>query len=199
MMAERGWLEGALSQVPNAISVGRIVLVLPTAWCLWTGRYVDALVLMAIAGASDAVDGWLARRFAWDSRFGAAIDPLADKLLVGVLFLVFAIQGQLPVWVVAVVVGRDLVILAGALAYRLLFRHIEFQPTFISKANTAMQIAIVLLILLGLCEFPVISALATDIAQPYGVWLLASLGVVSGLDYVITWSRKAIQDAKFNA
>lgn len=198
-MAERGWLEGALSQVPNAISVGRIVLVLPTAWCLWTGRYVDALVLMAIAGASDAVDGWLARRFAWDSRFGAAIDPLADKLLVGVLFLVFAIQGQLPVWVVAVVVGRDLVILAGALAYRLLFRHIEFQPTFISKANTAMQIAIVLLILLGLCEFPVISALATDIAQPYGVWLLASLGVVSGLDYVITWSRKAIQDAKLNA
>ena len=156
-----------MSQIPNAISVGRIILVVPTAWCLWTGQYVDALVLMAIAGASDAVDGWLARRFNWSSQFGAAIDPLADKFLVGVLFLVFAIQGQLAVWAVAVVVGRDLVIMAGALSYRMLFRHIEFQPTLISKANTAMQISIVLLILLGLCEFPTISDLAMSIAQPY--------------------------------
>lgn len=195
-MTERRWSQDALSQIPNAISVGRIILVVPTAWCLWTGQYVDALVLMAIAGASDAVDGWLARRFNWSSRFGAAIDPLADKFLVGVLFLVFAIQGQLPVWAVAVVVGRDLVIMTGALSYRMLFRHIEFQPTLISKANTAMQISIVLLILLGLCEFPTISDLAMSIAQPYGVWLLAGLGVVSGLDYVITWTRKAIQDAK---
>lgn len=198
-MAERSWLQDALSQIPNAISVGRIVLILPTAWCLWTGRYVEALILMAIAGASDAVDGWLARRFSWNSQFGATIDPLADKFLVGVLFLVFAIQGHLPVWVVAVVVGRDVVIMAGAISYRLLFRHIEFHPTFISKANTAMQIFIVLLILLGLCEFPVISSLAVDIAQPYGVWLLAVLGVVSGLDYVITWSRKAIQESKLEA
>jgi cardiolipin synthase len=198
-MAERSWLQIALSQIPNAISVGRIILVLPTAWCLWIGQYVDALILMAIAGASDAVDGWLARRFEWDSQLGAAIDPLADKFLVGVLFLVFAIQGQLPVWVVAVVVGRDLVIMIGAISYRLLFRSIEFHPTLISKANTAMQISIVLLILLGLCEFPVISDLAKSIAQPYGVWLLAILGVVSGLDYVITWSRKAIADSKLEA
>lgn len=198
-MTERRWLQGALSQIPNAISVGRIILVVPTAWCLWIGQYVDALVLMAIAGASDAVDGWLARRFDWGSRFGAAIDPLADKFLVSVLFLVFAIQGQLPIWAVAVVVGRDVVIMAGALSYRLLFRRIEFHPTLISKANTAMQISIVLLILLGLCEFPAISDLAMDIAQPYGVWLLASLGVVSGLDYVITWTRKAIQQGKLEA
>jgi len=198
-MAERSWLQDALSQIPNAISVGRIALILPTAWYLWTGCYVEALILMAIAGASDAVDGWLARRFSWNSQFGATIDPLADKCLVGVLFLVFAIQGHLPVWVVAVVVGRDVVILVGAISYRLLFRHIEFDPTFISKANTAMQIFIVLLILLGLCEFPVISLLAVDIAQPYGVWLLAILGVVSGLDYVITWSRKAIADSKLEA
>ena len=83
-MTERRCLQDAMSQIPNAISVGRIILVVPTAWCLWTGQYVDALVLMAIAGASDAVDGWLARRFNWSSQFGAAIDPLADKFLVGV-------------------------------------------------------------------------------------------------------------------
>lgn len=199
MTAGRRWLDDAVGQIPNAISIGRVILVIPTVWCLWESQYVQALILMAIAGASDAVDGWLARRFGWGSAFGAAIDPLADKVLVGALFLVFALQGQLPVWVVGVVVGRDLVIMAGALAYRLLFRRIEFHPTLISKANTALQIVVVLMILLGLCEFPVISELAMELARPYGIWLLASLAVVSGLDYVVTWSRKAIQDARLEA
>lgn len=196
MMTERPWPGRALSQIPNAISVARVILVFPTVWCLWTGLYVQALVLMAIAGTSDAIDGWLARRFAWGSDFGAAIDPLADKLLVGALFLVFAIQGHLPVWVVGVVVGRDVVIMSGALAYRLLFHRIDFQPTFISKANTALQIVLVLLILLGLCEFQLVSDLAITLARPYGEWLLATLAVVSGMDYIVTWSRKAIRDAR---
>lgn len=193
MNAERSWLSNALSQIPNAISVGRVILVVPTAWCLWSGDYVAALVLMAVAGASDAIDGWLARQFDWSSQFGATIDPLADKFLVGSLFLVMAVQGHLPIWAVAVVVGRDVIIIAGAIAYRVLFQRIEFAPTFISKANTAMQIVVVLLVLLGLCDFPMISAFANKVAQPYGVWLLATLGVVSGLDYVVTWSRKAVQ------
>jgi len=189
-------ISGALRQIPNAITVARLVLVAPTAYCLLRGNYQLALVLMAVAGASDAVDGWLARRFDWTSRFGAALDPVADKLLVGVVFIVLTVQGHLPWWLVAIVVGRDAVILAGAGIYRLLFKHVELVPTFISKANTAMQIVLLLLFLLMLCELPLVSGWARLVIFPYGVWLVALLGVVSGLDYVVTWSRRAIRQAR---
>lgn len=185
-----------LSQLPNAISVLRILLVLPTAWLLWSGSYVQALVLMAIAGTSDALDGWLARRFNWISELGAALDPVADKLLVAAMFVIFTVQGHLPLWVALIVLGRDLVILAGAVVYRLLFGDIELNPTVISKANTAAQIATLLLMLLGLCGFGVISELAISLVDPYLFVLLALLGLGSGLDYVVTWSLRAIRRAR---
>ena len=177
----------------------RVLLVIPTAWCLLTSRYAEALTLMAVAGASDAVDGWLARRFGWVTRFGAALDPLADKLLVGVLFIVLTIRGALPLWVVGVAVGRDLVILGGALAYRVMFKHIEVAPTLISKANTAAQIVMLLLLLLGLCDFPQFSAVARTLTDPYGFWIVAVLAVVSGADYVATWGRRAVLEHRTRA
>ena len=183
-----------LAQVPNVITVVRVLLVIPTAWCLLTSRYVEALALMAVAGASDAVDGWLARRLSSVTRFGATLDPLADKILVGVLFIVLTVRGALPLWVVAIAVGRDLVILSGALAYRIMFKHIEVAPTLISKANTAAQIFVLLLLLLGLCEFPELSAAARAVADPYGFWIVAVLAVVSGADYVATWGRRAMRE-----
>ena len=180
-----------LSQLPNLITIARILLVVPTAWLLIESRYVEALVLMAVAGASDALDGWMARRFGWMSRFGAAMDPVADKLLVAVTFIVFTLQGHIPVWVAAIVLGRDAVIMTGAGAYRLFFEPIQFAPTFISKANTAMQIVALLMLLLGLCGFGAVSELALLLADPWGFYLLAVLGLSSGVDYVITWGRKA--------
>jgi cardiolipin synthase (CMP-forming) len=183
---------GLLRQIPNIITVVRVLLVIPTAWCLIEGRYVEALVLMAVAGASDAVDGWLARRFDWISWFGAALDPLADKLLVGVLFITLTVKGVLPMWVAGIAIGRDLVILVGATVYRLLFRHIEFAPTLLSKVNTAVQIVVLLVLLFSLCGFDRLSAIAGRVADPYGFWLVAGLAVVSGADYVITWGRRAL-------
>ena len=103
-----------LRQIPNLITVARVLLVIPTAWCLVVARYEEAVALMAVAGASDAVDGWLARHFNWVSRFGTALDPLADKILVGVLFIVLTVEGALPLWVAGIAIGRDLVILGGA-------------------------------------------------------------------------------------
>jgi cardiolipin synthase len=185
-----------LASIPNVITVVRIALVFPTAWLLWEALYVEALVLMTIAGASDAVDGWLARRLNAVSQIGAALDPVADKLLVAGMVVIFAIQGHLPVWLAAIVLGRDLVIMTGALVYRLLFGRIEFSPTYVSKANTAVQIATVLLLLLGLCEFGRVSELAVALVDPWGFYLLAVLGIGSGVDYVATWSLRAWREAR---
>lgn len=178
-------------QIPNIITLLRIVLVLPTTWLLWEARYVEGLILMSVAGASDALDGWLARRFQWGSRFGAAMDPVADKLLVAAMFIVFTMQGHIDLWLTVIVLTRDFIILTGAASYRLLFEPIEFAPTFISKANTAMQIITVLLMLLALCEFSFISPFAGMLADPYCFYILAVLGVSSGLDYVLTWGQRA--------
>jgi cardiolipin synthase len=183
--------EISISHLPNIITVLRILLVIPTGWLLLEARYPEALVLMAITGASDALDGWLARRFGWTSGLGAVLDPLADKLLVAATFLILTVQGHIPVWVAAIVLGRDAVIMAGAGAYRLFFAPIEFSPTFISKANTAAQIVLLLLVLFGLCGFGGLSELVVAIVDPYCLYLLAGFGLASGVDYVVTWSRKA--------
>lgn len=192
-------VELKLSQLPNIITVLRILLVLPTAWLLAESRYVEALVLMAVAGASDALDGALARRFGWMSRFGSAMDPVADKLLVATMFIVFAVQGHIPIWVTAIVLGRDAIILTGAGAYRIFFAPIDFAPTLVSKANTATQIVMLLLLLLGLCGFGGLSAFALEAVDPWCFYLLALLGISSGLDYVITWSAKAIRHGRPDA
>ncbi|MEE8078005.1 MAG: CDP-alcohol phosphatidyltransferase family protein, partial [Pseudomonadales bacterium] len=186
-----GRLTVTLSQIPNIITVIRILLVVPTAWLLWEMRYVDALILMSIAGASDALDGWLARRFRWTSKFGAAMDPVADKLLVAVLFVVFTIQGHIPLWVAIIVLTRDSVIMVGAGIYRLLFERISFEPTFVSKANTAMQIIMLLMLLLSFCGFGWLSDLSGRLVDPFLFYVLAVLGVSSGIDYVITWGQRA--------
>jgi cardiolipin synthase len=184
------------AQIPNIITVIRILLVAPTAWLLWHGAYREALVVMAIASASDALDGWLARQYGWLSHFGAAMDPVADKLLVGTLFIVFTLQGHIPLWVAVIVLGRDVVILGGAGVYRLLFGKIEFAPTFVSKANTAMQIVVLLLMLLALCEVEFASLLAAMLVDPYCFWILAVLGVSSGMDYVVTWGLRAWRNTR---
>lgn len=179
------------AQIPNVITVVRILLVLPTAVLLWREMYVSALVMMSVAGASDALDGWLARRFNWLSSFGAAMDPVADKLLVAVLLIVFTTQGHIPIWIAVIVVGRDAIIMTGAGVYRLLFEPIVFAPTFISKANTAMQIVTLLLLLLSLCGLPFLSEVAGVLVDPYCFYILAILGIASGLDYVVTWGNRA--------
>jgi cardiolipin synthase len=184
-----------LRQIPNAITVVRVLLVIPTTWYLIETEYLQALVLMAVAGASDAVDGWLARRFGWVTRFGATLDPMADKILVGVLFIALTLQGELPLWVAGIAIARDVVIVGGATAYRILFKHIEVEPTLLSKTNTALQIVMLLLLLLSLCGFPLVSSVARAVNDPYGYWLVSALAIASGVDYVVTWSKRAAAES----
>jgi cardiolipin synthase len=182
--------------IPNIITVIRILLVVPISWLLLEGRHVDALFLMVIAGLSDAFDGFLARRFNWLTQLGATLDPLADKLLVAAVFLVFTWQGHIPLWIAIIVLVRDFVIVAGAGVYKVVDEEVEISPTFLSKANTAMQLVVLIFLLVGLLPLGVMSDLAVAMVNPYSFYILAVLGVSSGLDYVFTWGSKAYREDK---
>ena len=185
-----------MRQLPNLITVFRLVLIAPTAWCLAQGDYGLALLLMAVAGGSDAVDGALARRYAWTTPFGAFADPLADKLLVGVTFVILLLQGHVPLWLAAIVIARDVVIVGGVMLYSLVIERIDIAPTFISKANTATQIVVLILLLIQLLEAAPLSPLAAWLVDPWGFALVGLLGIASGLDYVITWSYRAFRSSR---
>lgn len=172
--------------IPNLITFGRILLVAPTAWALLTHRYEIALVLFFVAGASDALDGFLAKQFDWSSRLGALLDPLADKALLICCYAALAWNGLLPGWLFLLVILRDLVIVTGAVVYHLRIARLDASPTWVSKLNTLLQILLVLL---------VIGGQAVDWQRPD--WIAVLIAVVSvttvwsGIDYVVTWSRRA--------
>lgn len=182
---------GPARHLPNFFTIVRFVLVFPTGWLLWHGAVADALVLIAIAGATDFIDGELARRFNWRTAFGAIADPAADKLLVLVVFVVLVLQGHVPAWLLGIVVGRDLVIVAGALAYRLVLGKYEVEPTKMSKVNTGLQIVLLLLVLLGLLGVDPVAIYAAGIADPWGFVLVGVSGVATGAHYVIVWGLRA--------
>ena len=135
-------------QIPNAICVARILLVGPVVWALVTERHGMALGLIAIAGLSDALDGYLARRFDWRTRLGGLLDPAADKLLVFATFVTLSAIDLVPAWFTALVVGRDVVIISGTLVYQRAVGPVEGAPTRVSKLNTVLQISFALLIVI---------------------------------------------------
>ncbi|HQV72673.1 MAG: CDP-alcohol phosphatidyltransferase family protein [Dokdonella sp.] len=171
--------------LPNLITALRIALVWPVFWLISRGDFGSALMLAALAGASDALDGWLAKHFNWQSRLGGLLDPLADKLLLLAAFSALATIGAVPLWLFALVIGRDLVIVCGAIAYHNLIGPFDAQPTRLSKLTTVVQIVFVLAELLRQAWPPQWPG--------QGVLLVATalLTVASGLNYVLVWSRRA--------
>lgn len=181
-----------LRHLPNLISLLRIALVLPLLWLIREGHYQDALLIALVAGLSDALDGFLARHFGWQSRLGGLLDPLADKLLLITALLALAMQGNLPAWLVLVVIARDLLIVVGALAYHCLIGRFEAAPTILSKVTTAAQIVLVLTELLRLSQLASVppALLSALIA------LAAVLTVASGIHYIIIWSCRAARERR---
>ncbi len=131
--------------IPNAICIVRMILVAPIVWSLLEGRYGLALGLILIAGLSDALDGFLARRFDWRTRLGGLLDPAADKLLMFAAYVTLAVIGLVPVWFSAIVIGRDLIIISGTIVYQLYVAPVHGEPSSASKLNTVLQIFFVLL------------------------------------------------------
>jgi cardiolipin synthase len=176
-----------LRQLPNAICIARILLVVPIAWNVVEERFTAALALCALAAFSDALDGFLAKRYGWTSELGKVLDPLADKLLLVTLFVTLAMVGWVPGWLAAIAVGRDVVIGLGALAYRTWFGAIDGHPTVVSKINTALQLFYILAVI-GARGY----ALPPEGVVTGLLYAVLVTTVVSGVDYVGRYWRRAI-------
>jgi cardiolipin synthase (CMP-forming) len=170
--------------LPNAITALRLLLVLPLVGLLVAGHFAAALWLFALMGVSDALDGFLAKHYRWRSTLGEYLDPLADKTMLISTYLTLGWLNVLPGWLVAVVILRDLVIVAGAVTYHFVTRKLEMRPTLLSKVNTCMQILLVLVAIFD--QFLVIS----DVILVMLIIIVLLTTVASGLDYVIEWSRR---------
>jgi cardiolipin synthase len=176
----------SLRWVPNAICVVRMLLVVPLVWLLLEHNYTAALAVLVIAGFSDGLDGYLAKTFDWRTRLGGLLDPAADKLLLVSLFCALTYLGLVPLALTSIVIGRDALIVLGALTYQLLIAPVQGEPASISKLNTACQLAFV---------FFTITNAAFDIPPSISLLVLGAAVVftslVSGLDYVLRWSTRA--------
>jgi cardiolipin synthase (CMP-forming) len=180
-----------LRQVPNVVSSIRIALAIPIAVTLVHHQYMATLALFGAAAASDVADGFLAKRFGWQSRLGAVLDPAADKLLLATVFITLAALRLVPLWLMATAVARDIIIVLGAIAYRVCFGPVEASPSTISKLNTACQAAFILAVIVR-AQFDSPDA-----------WVLVLLGalmfltvVISGIDYVLRYGAEAIAEAR---
>lgn len=170
--------------IPNAVTLFRIALVPMAIWLIINDKAQSAFWVFVIAGVSDAVDGFLAKRFGWETELGRYLDPMADKLLLISIFVALGILGQLPSWLVLCVVFRDIIMTAAILLAWMLDNPVEIQPIGISKLNTALQIVLVSVVLadagfeLGLADLRVILGWCTGVTT-----------VASGVVYLRIWIR----------
>lgn len=181
----------SLSWLPNAISIMRIALILPILVLFVNDEFGWALGLFLIAGLSDGVDGYLAKKYGWATRLGAFLDPAGDKLLVAWSYGTLAYLGHIPVWLAVIVIFRDVVIVAGSFMYHYLVRRLDGEPTQISKLNTALEFVFLVFVMskagFGWPDDITITVL--------GASVLVTV-VISGYDYVWNWIRSARSDTE---
>lgn len=176
----------SLHWLPNALCIVRMLLAPLVAWLLMRGAYGATLAVFFVAAVTDALDGFLAKRFNWTSELGKMLDPLADKVLLVTVFITLGLLARIPFWLMLLVVARDVVIGAGAFAFRMLYGPIHGAPTIVSKLNTLVQIVFVLAVVATSAGLLPDSRLVAPLA-----WLMVATTVVSGADYVLTYGRRA--------
>ena len=170
--------------IPNLITLGRILLVPFVVWAIASGAMWIAFVLFLAAGASDAVDGFLAKRFHMTSELGSYLDPLADKALIVSIYLSLGINGFIPGWLVILVVSRDILIVGGILLAWLIGSPLKIRPLVVSKLNTVAQILFACVVL-GSLGF----AIQVDTLKLVLMGLVATLTLLSVGAYVAEWVR----------
>jgi cardiolipin synthase len=176
--------DGRRMTIPNLITIFRFCLVPLIVWCIVSQAWQPAFWVFAAAGVSDALDGFIAKRFDQKSDLGAILDPLADKALLVSIYLTLGILARLPAWFVILIVFRDLMILAAVLVAWVMGHKISIAPSMLSKVNTAAQILLAALVLLAL-DFRFDLDLLTDV----GTAAVAILTIASSADYLRRWLR----------
>ncbi len=177
-------------QLPNLISSIRILVIVPIAVALARRQTSAALWLFGIAAASDAMDGYLAKRFGWQTDLGGILDPIADKLLMATVFVMLTLLGSVPPWLTKTVIARDCIIALGAMSYRFLLGPLKARPSRVSKLNMLCQAVFVLAIVAE----PRFSWLRAWI-MPLGALVFVTVAV-SGIDYVMVYGRLAASQAR---
>jgi CDP-diacylglycerol--glycerol-3-phosphate 3-phosphatidyltransferase len=168
--------------IPNFLSLLRIILVPVIVIFLIQGSYTKALIVFVIAGLTDALDGALARLLNKQTKLGSFLDPLADKILLSTSVIALAIFNLIPSWLAVIVISRDFMILLGIVILSMMSVNYEIKPVFVSKVTTALQIATVFFaLLLKTFTYDIISYNLIIILS----WLTASFTIISGLIYII--------------
>ncbi|NOY65788.1 MAG: CDP-alcohol phosphatidyltransferase family protein [Gammaproteobacteria bacterium] len=174
------------SDIPNLISFVRVLLIVPVVWFLLHNQYQYALALFIVAGLSDALDGYLARKYQWGSALGGWLDPLADKAMQVSAYFALTWVGLIPVWLLSAVILRDVLIVCGGLYYYFQIEKMRAAPSWISKLNTLVQILLVVFILIDKSILAVPPAWLNAM-----IYTVLFTTVLSGLGYVLTWGVKA--------
>ena len=170
--------------LPNLITLGRILLVPVVVWAISSGQMWIAFVLFLAAGVSDAVDGFLAKRFGMTSELGSYLDPLADKVLIVSIYVALGINGVIPDWLVILVVSRDIMIVGAVMLSWLIGSPVKVKPLLVSKLNTVAQIAFACVVL-GSLGFNIEAHGLTMVLMG----LVAALTLLSVAAYVREWVR----------
>jgi cardiolipin synthase len=168
--------------LPNLLTIARIMLVPAVVWLIASGRYQTAFWCFVLAGVTDAADGYLARRLDQRTTLGAYLDAIADKALLVSIFVALGVVGHVPVWFVILVVSRDVMIVGAVLISWLMERPVAIRPLYISKVNTAAQITLAAVVLVDRGF-----ALGLGPLLTFGVVGVALLTASSMAAYLVQW------------
>jgi cardiolipin synthase len=181
---EKGPSQEYFVNLPNSLTLARIVLVPLVVWLIISHEMLAAFLIFLLAGISDAADGFIAKRYGWHTELGAYLDPIADKALLVSIYVTLGFAGHLPAWLVIAVVSRDILIVGAVVLAWMLSRPMALHPILISKVNTFSQIVLAGLVLaelglgLGLEELVVVC-----------VWITGALTILSASVYFLAWLR----------
>jgi cardiolipin synthase len=168
--------------IPNLLTLLRMFAAPVLILCLTDRNYGLGALVFLIAGITDALDGWYAKRFDCVTPLGAILDPIADKMLIITAYFVLSLLGDIPLWLVLIVGFRDLGIVGGYLILQDIREQMLPQPSMLSKLNTVVQIVFVLVIMLNEVNWVSLS-IAVDIF----LWLVTVTTLVSGVHYIFRW------------
>lgn len=166
------------------ITVMRLVLVPCVIYAMLSQRWDWAFAGFVIAGVSDGVDGFIARHFNQRTQLGAYLDPMADKLLLVSVFVALGVVGHLPLWLVVLVVSRDVLIVCAILLSSVMGNPVAVKPLAVSKANTVAQIALAAIVLAELAF-----AIQLGPVRPALITISGLLTVASAAAYLVAWLR----------